>query len=184
MGISIDRALDLQGKLLKRTEDIFSQAISFKMASEDISREVRERLYLSPEWKRSPHWVRSYIEGYMKSRRDNIYKYHMAWMLWLDGSLLTSKSIDFITENEKRAQFTTVVKRCEESVRLYKKHGGSCRHPPTWEEFNSNVSKFFPSTYKSPWSRIDGDKSRHVWIDEKGNPMLNRPYDRKWREVP
>lgn len=184
MGISMDRAFSLQSELLRRAAAIHSQAISFKMASEDISREVRERLYNSSEWKRAPRWVHSYVEGYMQARRENIYRHHMMWMLWLDGRLLTSKEVGVITELENRTQFQDLVEKCEESVRLYKKHGGSCRHPPTWEEFNSNVSKFFPSTYKSPWSRIDGDKSRHVWTDEQGNPLPDRPYDRKWREVP
>ncbi len=31
--------------------------------------------------------------------------------------------------------------------------------------------------YKSPWSRIDSDKSRHVWKDTKtGKPLPDRPY--------
>jgi hypothetical protein len=30
--------------------------------------------------------------------------------------------------------------------------------------------------YRSPWARCDGDKSTHVWKDEKGNVLKDKPY--------
>jgi hypothetical protein len=31
--------------------------------------------------------------------------------------------------------------------------------------------------YRSPWARIDSDRSRHVWTDEKGNLLPDHPFD-------
>jgi hypothetical protein len=36
--------------------------------------------------------------------------------------------------------------------------------------------------YRSPWSRIDSDKSRHVWTDDEGNPLRDKPVDERWKE--
>lgn len=35
----------------------------------------------------------------------------------------------------------------------------------------------------TPWGRIDNDLSRHVWTDAHGNPMLDKPFDRKFKEI-
>jgi hypothetical protein len=180
-GISISRSLDLQGRLTGRAADIFSQAVTFKLTSEDISQMVAQRLQGSPEWKRTPQWVHSYVQGYMKARRDNLYTTHLEWLLWLDGRLVTSKSVAQITKDERTAKFTSLVQMCEESVLLYQKQGGSCRTPPTLEEFDRDPDRFFPSDYMSPWRRVDADKSRHVWKDAEGNPLPDKPFDRKWR---
>jgi hypothetical protein len=37
------------------------------------------------------------------------------------------------------------------------------------------------TSYRTPWQRVDGEKSRHVWKDSEGQPMLDKPYDAKWR---
>jgi hypothetical protein len=33
-----------------------------------------------------------------------------------------------------------------------------------------------PATYRSPWQRVNGDLSRHVWIGRDGQPLLSKPY--------
>ena len=35
--------------------------------------------------------------------------------------------------------------------------------------------------YRSPWARVDSDQSRHVWKDEHGQPLRDKPYDAKFR---
>lgn len=46
------------------------------------------------------------------------------------------------------------------------------------ESLNNQYNK----NYKSPWSRVNGDKSRHCWIDRKtGQPLRDKPIDRKWK---
>jgi hypothetical protein len=32
----------------------------------------------------------------------------------------------------------------------------------------------------SPWSRIDTESCRHVWKDNDGHPMLDKPFDRRF----
>lgn len=34
----------------------------------------------------------------------------------------------------------------------------------------------------SPWNRVNMDLCRHVWRDNKGNPILNKPFDAKFLE--
>lgn len=36
--------------------------------------------------------------------------------------------------------------------------------------------------YKTPWARCDTDLCRHVWKDENGNPLVNKPYDRRFQK--
>lgn len=35
--------------------------------------------------------------------------------------------------------------------------------------------------YRSPISRVDGELSRHVWVDKGGNPLRDCPFDRKFK---
>lgn len=35
--------------------------------------------------------------------------------------------------------------------------------------------------YLSPWQRVDTDLCRFVWKDEAGKPLLNKPFDQKFR---
>lgn len=143
-GISINYALRLKDKLKVRAMDIFSRAISFKLSHEEIQTYVME-LQSTKEWKRSPTWVKEYVRGYMDARRDDIYRYHMVWMLWLDNKLVTKVGVDTATKDEQELGLT----HC--------------------------------TSYRSPWQRVDGDRSRHVWKDAEGNPMMDKSYDAKWR---
>lgn len=36
--------------------------------------------------------------------------------------------------------------------------------------------------YRSPWSRIDSGLSRHVWVDKEGNPLREKPFERKFKK--
>jgi hypothetical protein len=51
-----------------------------------------------------------------------------------------------------------------------KKEQDLCGIPFNWE-------------YKSPWSRVDGDKCRHVWKKADGTPAYDRPYDGKFLPI-
>lgn len=35
--------------------------------------------------------------------------------------------------------------------------------------------------YRSPWSRIDNNQSRHVWKDAKGQLLRDKPFDRRFK---
>lgn len=149
-GIPFERAYRYQRKLVSRVGDIFLRAECCHMTSEKISERMREEVYESVEWRKTPEWVHAHVNGYYEAKRNELYRYHIGWVMWLDGELLTSKAIDALTLQENNAQRAT---------------------PHT-----------FPKEYKSPWSRIDSEKSRHVWIDREGNLLLNRPFDEKWVE--
>lgn len=36
--------------------------------------------------------------------------------------------------------------------------------------------------YRSPWHRVNSDLSRHVWPDDQGNPLRDKPFDRRFLE--
>jgi len=35
--------------------------------------------------------------------------------------------------------------------------------------------------YRSPWSRVNSDLSRHVWADDQGQSLRDKSFDRKFR---
>ena len=52
------------------------------------------------------------------------------------------------------------------------------------EAANSATPNTFPTKeYRSPWSRIDSDLSRHVWKSAEGLPMYDKPFTRKFQAV-
>lgn len=55
----------------------------------------------------------------------------------------------------------------------------------TSEEVNSITKSEKPISsdrdYRTPWQRVDNEKSRHVWL-KNGVPQLDRPLDRKFQE--
>jgi hypothetical protein len=179
-GISSKRARSIQCQLVERIANIYSSARIFHSTHEQMLESLNERVYNTKEWKKAPVRVSAYVNGYQAAKREEMWC-SFAWLMWLDGKLCTSKEIDAITEQEKTELYSAFVQMCEESVKEYEKQGGSCRHPPTREEFNRNPSRFMSSDYKSPWARIDNNKSRHVWTDKEGNPLRDMPVDGKWR---
>lgn len=189
-GISGDRAYRIQTKLKARLLDIISQGVCFKLTHDEVCEQVRDKVMGDSDWKKAPAYVHTYIQGVWDAKRDEMYRYHIVWVLSCDGKLMTSKEVDELTKKEKEELYAAHVKWCEDSVSEYNKNGGSCRRPDTLEEFSRNFSRGIAVglgirsvDYKSPWSRIDGDLSRHVWKDAQGNPMLHKPYDRKFIPV-
>jgi hypothetical protein len=143
-GITLDRALTIQHKMQVRVADIYEAAIVMYMTSEQISERVRE-VFADKTYDKAPTWVISYVQGYSAARKDAIYRYHLVWVMWLDGRLCTRGEVDQATEEELEA--------------------GEDRSPH----------------YRSPWQRIESDKSRHVWKDKNDQPLYDMPYDGKWR---
>jgi hypothetical protein len=144
-GISFDRAYKIRIRLQQRVDTIMSCARAYRMTHEAITDKWVKDIRDSQEWKRSPEWVKSYIEGYWTAQKDTIYRYHLVWLLWLDGGLTSRHVVDTLTEVEKAT--------------------GKDKEP----------------NYRSPWARIDNDRSRHVWLDAQGNARADSPYDAKWK---
>lgn len=143
-GISGNRAYKLKSRLVSRIADIYANAVHFKLTHDEISQKVRE-IMNDVDYKRLPTHAKEYIQGYWQAKRDEVYRYHITWVLSLDGNLLTSKEVDSITMLEK--------------------------------SLNLSVSP----DYKSPWSRINGDLSRHVWKDANGAPLRDKSFDVRFR---
>jgi hypothetical protein len=153
-GISGARAYRIQEKLKVRLLDIISMGISFKMTHEDITDRIRGQV-MGDEYHRAPRYVRSYIQGVWETKREEINHYHLVWMLWCGGKLMTHKEVDSLTEQEK------------------------CFH-----KYQREGTGQFPRNYQSPWSRINGALSRHVWKDAEGKPLVDKPYGREFLPNP
>lgn len=173
-GISVDRAYRIQKLLAERVRDIFSSARLTHPTSEHISSQIRSDVLNAPEYDRAPGHVRAYIQGVLDTLWHNMHHYHLVWVHSLDGMLMVRDEVALSTDKEMATEYAAYVKRCG------KPEDGSYRDPPTFSEFSRNWSKFLPSDYKSPWMRVDTDKSRFVWKDGNGKPLLNRPYDKKF----
>ena len=51
----------------------------------------------------------------------------------------------------------------------------------TIEEKGTKMSE--EEFYRSPWSRINGDLCRHVWTYKDGQPMYDKPFDRRFKDI-
>lgn len=154
-GMTGARTFRLQAKLKVRVQEILSTTVALKLTWDDQYDRLNKEVFHTPEWKKVPQYVRSYIDGYIDCWRAQMYRDHIKWMLSLDGLLLTNTDIDAITRQEVR-------------------DGGMWESTTRWIDITSK-------DYRSPWSRIDGDKSRHVWLDKPGGlPLSRKPLDRKW----
>lgn len=146
-GMSIDRAINIQERLKKRISDIFGRTIAYKLTWDELHELLFREISESQSYKKAPAWVHSFLKGYMEARKEEIHRHHTAWLLWVDGQLMTRKDVDTIAAQE-----------------------------------SAPLSSPDPN-FKGVWSRIDNDKSRHVWKD--GNAVYrDKPFDRKWVEVP
>lgn len=154
-GISGARASRIAAELKKRLLDIIFQGIHFKQTHDFISQRIIAGVLDTPEWRKAPGYVCSYLQGVSDTKRDEIYHYHLAWLLSVDGSLLTSKQVNALTRMEKEYG-----QSLPDGSRIYSTDPG----------------------YKSPWSRVDSSLSRHVWKDANGNPLADKPYDAKFLE--
>jgi hypothetical protein len=50
----------------------------------------------------------------------------------------------------------------------------------TAEEKRFPPIRYKGEEYRSPWSRINSDLSRHVWKSASGNPILDKPFNAKF----
>jgi hypothetical protein len=52
----------------------------------------------------------------------------------------------------------------------------------TENDANRATPNTFPTKeYRSPWSRVDSEKSQHVWIGKDGAPMYDKPFSRRFQ---
>ncbi len=116
-------------------------------------------------------------------------------------------TIDTITDNVRKMVWEDKdLKRCPERVRSYLRGYYDAKWDEMWNKHfvwllwcdgqlmtNKEVDALTDKerreganprdpNYKSPWSRIDSDKSRHVWKGKDGEPLRDKPIDQKWRE--
>src|SRR5271167_4030125 len=134
-GISGDRAYRIKQKLVQRLKDIVSNGMHFKLTHDEVCEQVRERVMGDSDWQKAPAYVHTYIQGVWDTKRDEMYRYHITWVLSLDGKLVSSEEVDELTKKEFAELYAKHVQWCEASEREYAKNGGSCRRADTLEEF-------------------------------------------------
>ncbi len=98
---------------------IVNHHIRHMTTHEEFSKQLVQRVYMHPVWKKLHKASASALMGYIDAARDIIYAHHLEWRMWCDGSLQTKAEINAL-------------------------------------------DKVSPGA----WSRIDGDKSRHVWAKD------------------
>src|ERR1019366_145744 len=101
-GISIDRSYRIQEKMKGRIADIYSTAKHFHQTHETILEKMKAQVWESPELKKAPSHVRSYLSGYLAAISNQLWQNNMAWMLSCDGKPMTNKEVDLLTEQEKK----------------------------------------------------------------------------------
>jgi hypothetical protein len=154
-GMLRKKAYKIQNRLKMRINDIIDNSVSFHSTIDTIIDNMCKMVWEDKDLKRCPEWVRSYLRGYYEAKWNEMWNKHFTWLLFLDGRLLTHNEVDDQTEKEKVNGFSYI-----NGVKVL-----TC-----------------DPNYKSPWSRIDGDKSRHVWKGKNGEPLRDKPIDQKWRE--
>ena len=159
-------------KMIGRVDETYAYCIADKLTGDDITDRLRTRVYESGEYLRLPTWAKSHIAGYCEAKREEVWKYHLVWVMMLDGKLRTSEEVDELTRQEAAILHAGYVGEC---IRLNKQ-------PATLEKFASSIGHFIQSNYMSPWQRIvttKPNKSRYVWKNVQG-PLYSKPYDRKF----
>lgn len=155
--ISGDRAFRIRQQYKDRISSIFGSIITFRQTLNDLTESMRKSVWEVEEVKRCPETVRAYLHGYFDARWDNLWRYHFAWLLWCDDKLMTKEEVDQLTRQEDED--------------LYRQFS-----------LTQGEKNYRPKDYRPPWSRIDSDKSRHVWKDRDGTPIPTFPVDAKWRQ--
>lgn len=146
-----DRSYKIQRLLKSKIKDIFTDVFYFKLTIETLNDKINT-LMNGNEAKRTPSYIRSYLQGYIDARRDDIYRNHLVWLKSCDGKLLTTEELDRLIVEEVKQGYL---------------------HPPFGSSQLTGITK---TTTKSPWQRTDPDLSCHVWKDVQGNPLRDKPF--------
>ncbi len=131
-GLSHDRAFQLQTELKSRLLDIISESICFSSPHGTICDKVHERVFAEAERRRAPARVLAYLRGVYDTRLDDLYRYHLVWVMWVDGSLLTSAEMRALSDLElkldtsKSPDYRSPWARCDsdKSVHVWKNSKG------------------------------------------------------------
>lgn len=156
--ISGDRAFNASRHYIRVLGEIYNSAIMLKLTQEWIRDRVRERVTDTSDYRRLPLHYRYYVDGYHEARRGEIERIHLVWIKWVDGKLMTSDEVQALADEED-LEFRV--------VRGVRYRIGAPDVPVT--------------DYRSPWARVDMAKSRHVWKDDTGNAMKDKPFEAKFR---
>lgn len=150
--MSENREYSALRRAIARVDDIYSCAKSFYLTHDEIAEKVVKEVFEHTSMKRATKATSSYIHGYCEAKRNEVYRYHVKWMMWvmsidgLSGELMSREEIDALTKREMS-------------------------------------SLYLPKDYRSPISRVNSDKSRHVWMRD-GVGLKMKPYDIKWKGEP
>ena len=91
MGISLDRALELQRRGVERIIDAYSSAQSFCSPSNSLHAKCSEILS-DMRAKHAPRWAIAHVEGYSRALMANLYRYSLVYGGYLDGQFMSTHS--------------------------------------------------------------------------------------------
>lgn len=90
MGISIDKALRTRSKAQAAIDSLYSCARLCGYASDEITKGILSINANMP--KGTPHWVRSYIDGYCAAIRNDLYANWLCYGGYIDGIFYSTHS--------------------------------------------------------------------------------------------
>ena len=126
--MSLDRALAIKSILASYLKDVYSSAIHFKMPHEKLLERKQLFVLNDPLYRKAPRWVHAYLNGMEDIMRDNIYRYHLVWLMSVDGKLLTRKEMDELYKQEKA---------------IADKHKPNDDYKSPWARVNSELSNHY-----------------------------------------
>lgn len=104
-GMRASTAYNHQARLLKQVQETYSLAVQLHLTYQEIAERLDQRVYSDPAWSRLPSYVQTYIFGWLECKRSEINRYHMVWLMSVDGQLLTSKEMSLLDEQERKYHF-------------------------------------------------------------------------------
>lgn len=158
-GISVERALRIQRELESRIRGVFGLALITTCTHEALMEHIIHKVWRTKEWSLAPRYVRTYISGMQVVLMDNLYHYHVEWVLSLDGKLVSREDVEHVTIREDQDNY----------------------HKYALTEF-AEKKDYTPVGYRSPWQRVDPTKSTFVWKHpDTGAILYDRPFHNRGR---
>lgn len=84
-------------RALSRLKDAFGSAVSFKVTADKMAEMMREAI--SPF--KLPPYEQGFLDGYRGALREEVWRRHVRWQLYLDGVRVTSDEISAIADREE-----------------------------------------------------------------------------------
>ena len=88
----LERAIRLRDEMQRRVASYIQTASFCWQTSETLNQNMRFGVYQPLVKMRAPHWIKTYVDGYLKARMDSLYQEKLVFGAWLDGVFYSSHS--------------------------------------------------------------------------------------------